>query len=490
LSFPSPDDAPGEDDFEDFEGEEESWGGAAEAEALEEALRVGGVLSSLVKVWKGRCQMQAGGQTSYRPTIVFAPSVSSSEAVARAFREAGIAAAHVDGGMSVSSREAIYEDMRNGTCLLLSSVGVVSEGYDEPTVSALVLLRPTASRGLYIQQVGRGLRGGPAGKTNCLVLDFVQATLRHGPVTTPLLEVLGVGEGLDSSVQSQGPPISYASTRDEAEVARDSLAAKLSSQPSLRGAQYQKALADEASKARIAAIRSGGERVWICPTADCASINHIMLDNCSGCARRRPVPKKGGSSVCDIGGLKMGSGECGPGAAQSKAPELRQATLMGSFIPRKTATHPAGSIINTAPPFDAPALVNNVLSSASHSPDVGPAGLKTLEEGLEKLSLEHPFCVTGKPNVSPASVPPTVPLAVPDPHLFTSQAFRAACNKLGLPEFHLGFARNSWEKEFLRSLAAFITPGAVHPFKTGTNLAGRTPSEKQRDILMRIAAKK
>lgn len=59
---------------------------------------------------------------------------------------------------------------------------MLSEGFDVPAVAAVVLARPTRSCGLYIQQVGRGLRRHP-GKTDCIVIDVVGNTLRHGPVT-------------------------------------------------------------------------------------------------------------------------------------------------------------------------------------------------------------------------------------------------------------------------------------------------------------------
>ena len=51
------------------------------------------------------------------------------------------------------------------------SCGILTEGYDEPSIDVIVMARPTKSQGLYIQCVGRGLRLYP-GKANCFVLDF------------------------------------------------------------------------------------------------------------------------------------------------------------------------------------------------------------------------------------------------------------------------------------------------------------------------------
>jgi superfamily II DNA or RNA helicase len=123
--------------------------------------------------------------TSTRRSIVFASSVKHSQAIVAAFLAHDILACHVDGNTSASDRERVYENMRQGKIDVLSSVGVICEGYDEPSVSCVVLLRPTASRGLYVQQVGRGLRS-YQGKKDCLVLDFVDNSLRHGPVTVPI----------------------------------------------------------------------------------------------------------------------------------------------------------------------------------------------------------------------------------------------------------------------------------------------------------------
>jgi DNA repair protein RadD len=58
---------------------------------------------------------------------------------------------------------------------------VLGIGFNVPHVEMICLLRPTASGGLFVQQVGRGLRNAP-GKDSCLVLDFADNTVRHGPI--------------------------------------------------------------------------------------------------------------------------------------------------------------------------------------------------------------------------------------------------------------------------------------------------------------------
>lgn len=65
----------------------------------------------------------------------------------------------------------------------LVNVGVLTTGFDAPAVDCVVLLRPTASPGLYYQMVGRGFRLSPeTGKTDCMILDYGQNIMRHGPV--------------------------------------------------------------------------------------------------------------------------------------------------------------------------------------------------------------------------------------------------------------------------------------------------------------------
>ena len=79
----------------------------------------------------------------------------------------------------------------------LVNVNVLTTGFDAPNVDCVVLLRPTASPGLYYQMVGRGFRLHP-NKQNCLVLDFGGNILRHGPV-----DDIRVAEG--SSGNGQAP---------------------------------------------------------------------------------------------------------------------------------------------------------------------------------------------------------------------------------------------------------------------------------------------
>lgn len=82
---------------------------------------------------------------------------------------------------SDEEREDMSGRFRDGKLRVLCNVALYTEGFDAPGVDCVVLMRPTLSKGLYSQMVGRGFRIAP-GKANCLVLDYAGNILRHGPV--------------------------------------------------------------------------------------------------------------------------------------------------------------------------------------------------------------------------------------------------------------------------------------------------------------------
>jgi superfamily II DNA or RNA helicase len=111
-------------------------------------------------------------------TIVYCSSIKHSEATAEAFLAHGINAVHFDGNTPANERRQIVQDFRAGKITVLCNVDLVGEGFDVPDCWCCVLLRPTASLGLYIQQAGRALRPQP-GKT-AIILDHVGNYSRHG----------------------------------------------------------------------------------------------------------------------------------------------------------------------------------------------------------------------------------------------------------------------------------------------------------------------
>lgn len=116
------------------------------------------------------------------PTIVFVANVQHAKDVAKQFRDAGFAFYAIDGTMDDDERDRLINGLGGPDVTGLVSCDLISEGTDIPAVGCLVLLRPTQSVGLFLQQIGRGLRT-IEGKTNCIILDHVGNTLRHGMPT-------------------------------------------------------------------------------------------------------------------------------------------------------------------------------------------------------------------------------------------------------------------------------------------------------------------
>ncbi len=102
----------------------------------------------------------------------FCVSVEHAHYMARVFNEAGIRAVAVSGQTSSTDREGALKALAAGELQVVFSVDVFNEGVDVPNVDVLLLLRPTDSATLFLQQLGRGLRRAKD-KASCLVLDFV-----------------------------------------------------------------------------------------------------------------------------------------------------------------------------------------------------------------------------------------------------------------------------------------------------------------------------
>lgn len=110
---------------------------------------------------------------------VFCISVEHSKHVTEQFNLAGIKAEHVDGSSDREYRSAAIERFRRGETLVLCNVEIFSEGFDLPSIECAILLRPTKSVSLYLQQVGRALRPAP-GKDYAIIIDHVRNCQLHG----------------------------------------------------------------------------------------------------------------------------------------------------------------------------------------------------------------------------------------------------------------------------------------------------------------------
>lgn len=153
---------------------------------------------------------------SDRQGIVFAVNVELSKRQVLAFRELGISAAHADGSMATSEREKIIEDFQAGNIQVISNCNLWTEGFDAPHASAIVIARPTLSRNLYIQMVGRGLRPHP-GQQDCLVFDIDAGRTRHTLMSVTNLGLDRVTTDVDTegNVSEGGPAIEAERRRRE-----------------------------------------------------------------------------------------------------------------------------------------------------------------------------------------------------------------------------------------------------------------------------------
>lgn len=113
------------------------------------------------------------------PAVVFCVNVAHAEHVAQEFRNAGFKFYAVDGTMDDETRKRILNGLADGSIQGVCSCDLISEGTDIPAIGCAILLRPTQSKGLYLQQVGRALRP-CAGKEYAFILDHVGNTVAHG----------------------------------------------------------------------------------------------------------------------------------------------------------------------------------------------------------------------------------------------------------------------------------------------------------------------
>ncbi|KYK59442.1 DEAD/DEAH box helicase [Drechmeria coniospora] len=132
-----------------------------------------------------------------KSTLVFCVDLAHVSGLTSKFRELGFDARFVTGDTPKMERAKILDDFKEGKFPVLVNCGVFTEGTDIPNVDCIVLARPTRSRNLLVQMIGRGMRLHP-GKENCHVIDLV-SSLATGIVTTPTLFGLDPNELVDKA---------------------------------------------------------------------------------------------------------------------------------------------------------------------------------------------------------------------------------------------------------------------------------------------------
>jgi len=111
-----------------------------------------------------------------KKAIAFLPDVECSERLALLLRKRSIVASHIDA--TTANRDALVEQYRLHDTQVLCNVNLFTEGFDAPETDCVILLRPTQSRAMWCQMIGRGLRTAP-GKTDCLILDPMWISGEH-----------------------------------------------------------------------------------------------------------------------------------------------------------------------------------------------------------------------------------------------------------------------------------------------------------------------
>lgn len=107
-----------------------------------------------------------------RKTVVFCASVKHAEEISQLFKDTGVACEAVSGTLKNSARAAILDEYENGKINVLCACDLLNEGWDSPKTEVLFMARPTMSKTLYIQQLGRGMRKCES-KEYLMVFDFI-----------------------------------------------------------------------------------------------------------------------------------------------------------------------------------------------------------------------------------------------------------------------------------------------------------------------------
>ena len=123
-----------------------------------------------------------------RRTVVFASTIDHANSDTDLFQQRGISTVSVLGTTDGRDRACIFERFRRGDIQVIVNIGVLTEGFDEPDIAAIILARPTRSNLLYTQIVGRGTRLSSSNeKQDCLIIDIADATVGKRPVGLPSL---------------------------------------------------------------------------------------------------------------------------------------------------------------------------------------------------------------------------------------------------------------------------------------------------------------
>ena len=117
--------------------------------------------------------------TPNKKAIIFSPNIESSKKLVRELEQRGLPIKHLDGNTPALERAENLTWFKSTPNALLSNVGILTAGFDEPTIEVVILYRATKSLSLFLQMVGRGSRTTPT-KSEFTILDFGNNVYTHG----------------------------------------------------------------------------------------------------------------------------------------------------------------------------------------------------------------------------------------------------------------------------------------------------------------------
>ena len=214
-----------------------------------------------------------------KSTLAFCVDLAHVEGLTNTFREHGIDARFITGDTPKPERSNRLDAFKRGEFPVLVNCGVFTEGTDIPNIDCVLLARPTKSRNLLVQMIGRGMRLHP-GKKNCHVIDMV-ASLATGVISTPTLFGLDPSEVVEDATVDDMKAIQ---ARKEAEEARGHNATEVSTAKqsgpitnTVTFTDYESVfdLIEDTTEERH--IRSMSPHAWVCIAQD-----RYILTNSNG----------------------------------------------------------------------------------------------------------------------------------------------------------------------------------------------------------------
>ncbi|MHB2025147.1 MAG: DEAD/DEAH box helicase [Elusimicrobiota bacterium] len=134
-----------------------------------------------------------------RKALIFTVTVDQARRTAEALKQRGVRAEWLSGETPTDERRAILSRLSTGETMVVANCAVLTEGFDEPSISSVMVARPTRSKTLYLQMIGRGTRKFP-GKEDCLIVDLVGASTDHNLIQAPVLFGLTPEQAKDLTV--------------------------------------------------------------------------------------------------------------------------------------------------------------------------------------------------------------------------------------------------------------------------------------------------